>query len=249
MSDASLPVTPRLSATILLLRDSPLEVLMVRRHKEQFFASALVFPGGTVDDSDRSDDWLPHVAGGHSLTREERALRIAAFRETFEESALLLARHEDGAPVVSADGDTSDFRAVVERSGGKLWLDDLAHFGHWITPEPAPQRYDTHFFLTMAPAGQEPRCDGNEAVALEWVKPVEVISRAASEGKKILFPTRLNLQRLAKSDCGSEAMEAARLRPRFTVLPRVENREGGIVVVIPAEAGYDDTEDYRPHGK
>lgn len=247
MSNAPSPVPPRLSATILLLRDSPLEVLMVRRHKDQVFASALVFPGGMVDPSDRSDDWLSHVEGGKTLSVEERALRIAAFRETFEESAILLARDATGAPVACADSDAGDFRAVVEKSGGKLPLDDLSHFGHWITPETAPRRYDTHFYLALVPADQPARCDGCEAVALEWVKPVDVISRAAAEGKQILFPTRMNLQRLAKSDNGAGAIEAARQRPRFTVLPRVEKREGGIAVVIPAEAGYDDIENFHAH--
>src|SRR5215203_1183767 len=92
-------LTPRPAATALLLRDDPFEVLMIRRHPEQYFASALVFPGGTVDESDRSDDWLPHVAGGAALSVEERALRIAAFRETFEETSILLARDDAGRHV------------------------------------------------------------------------------------------------------------------------------------------------------
>ena len=77
---------PRPAATILLVRDAPFEVLMVRRHAGQTFSSALVFPGGTVDESDWSDAWLDLATGGEALDPAERALRIAAFRETFARS-------------------------------------------------------------------------------------------------------------------------------------------------------------------
>jgi len=241
------PVVPRPAATILVLRDDPFEVLMVRRHGNGQFASALVFPGGLVDPSDRDAAWAPLLDGAEGLDADERALGIAAFRETFEETALLLARDAHGAPVGCHSAERSDFRAVVAASGGKLPLGALAHFGHWITPEGPPKRFDTHFFLTEAPAGQEAICDGGETVALEWVAPRDVLARAADGDLSILFPTRMNLKRLAESSTVADAIAAARARPRFTVLPRPERREGGTAVVIPAEAGYGETEHFHPH--
>lgn len=247
MTDQRLPVVPRPAATILVLRDDPFEVLMVRRHGNGMFASALVFPGGLVDPSDREDAWAPLLDGAEGLDSEERALGIAAFRETFEESALLLARGADGKPVECVSAERSDFRAVVAASSGKLPLGALAHFGHWITPEGPPKRFDTHFFLAEAPAGQEAICDGGETVALEWVAPRDVLARAADGDLSILFPTRMNLKRLAEHDTVADAIATAHVRPRFTVLPRPEKREGGTAVVIPVEAGYGETEHFHPH--
>lgn len=238
---------PRSAATILLVRDAPFEVLMVRRHAAQTFSSALVFPGGTVDESDRSDAWLELVTGGESLDVTERALRIAAFRETFEETSVLLARDAGGKPVGCVSKTRGDFRTVVAESGGTLWLDDLVKFGHWITPVNGPKRFDTHFFLAQTAVGQEAVCDGGEAVALEWASPTSILARASAGERSILFPTRMNLRRLAESDTVADALSAARVRAVFTVLPRVERREGGMVVMIPHEAGYGETENFHPH--
>ena len=237
---------PRLAATILVLRDEPFEVLMVRRHGSGQFASALVFPGGVVDAGDRDEAWLPLVADADAFDSDERALRIGAFRETFEEASLLLARDASGTAVACPTTASGDFRAFVAASGGCLHLGDLTPFGHWITPDTALKRFDTHFFLCRAPAGQEAICDGGETVALEWVAPRAALARAAAGERSILFPTRLNLKRLAESTDTAATFEAARRRAPFTVTPRVEKRPGGIAVVIPAEAGYGETENFHP---
>lgn len=246
VSDARIAAVPRLAATILVLRDDPFEVLMVRRHSGDQFASALIFPGGQVDAADRDDAWLPHVADADGFDLDERTLRIAACRETFEEAGLLLARDKSGASVPCPAATDALFRDLVVASGGLLSLSDLTHFGHWITPEGAPKRYDTHFFLARAPDGQDAMCDGSEAVALEWVAPRDVLARAAAGDLSILFPTRMNLKRLAESDSVDDAIAAAHRRPRFTVLPRPEKRADGIVVRIPQEAGYGETENFHP---
>ena len=81
MSEAS---TPRLSATILLLRDEPdLQVLMVKRHYEIDFASgALVFPGGKANEEDSDPAWAENTDGEYSGA--EQAARISAIREAYE---------------------------------------------------------------------------------------------------------------------------------------------------------------------
>jgi hypothetical protein len=113
----------------------------------------------------------------------------------------------------------------------RLDLNGFVHFGHWITPEMSPRRFDTHFYLCAAPAGIEAVCDGQETVSLEWVAP------SAPSGA-LLFPTQVNLKRLAESDSVRAALGAARARPRFTVRPTPQRRDGKLVVFIPEEAGY-----------
>jgi len=243
----TIPSQPRLAATILIVKDDPFEVLMIARHADQDFSSALVFPGGLVDASDADDAWLPYISDTEGLPAEARALRIAAFRETFEECGLLLARRRDGAlfdgPVPSA---AASFRELVERCDVVLPLQDLVHYAHWITPEIVPRRYDTHFFLAQAPVGQVACCDGKEAVAVTWVQPQAVFAQAASGARKIIFPTRMNLGMLAQSSDVSSALAASRARTVHTVLPRVEKRETGTFMVIPEDAGYSETEELRP---
>ena len=106
------PAEPKPSATILLLRDGPdgLEVFMVQRHHQIDFATgALVFPGGKVDPADAVPALsTPAVAG---LPDGERALRVAAIRETFEESGVLLARPRGGDALVDAARVRSPSRA------------------------------------------------------------------------------------------------------------------------------------------
>jgi 8-oxo-dGTP pyrophosphatase MutT (NUDIX family) len=219
---------------------------MVQRAENAFFPAALVFPGGVVDASDRDEAWLPLLSGAEGLGTEDRALRIAALRETFEESALFIA-HDGSGAVVPPPGDCTitDFRALVEASGGRLLLEALIPFGHWITPAGSPRRYDTHFFLCAAPEGQEGVCDGGETVALEWVCPAVALAHAEAGERTILFPTRMNLRRLAESETVADTLAAARARPSFTVEPRAERRADGIAMLIPAEAGYGVTEDLR----
>ncbi|MEX1079967.1 MAG: NUDIX hydrolase [Homoserinimonas sp.] len=244
------PTTPpevRLAATMVLVRDAPFEVLMVRRHAKAVFASALVFPGGAVDDGDYSDDWMPLLASGADLPIPERAIRIAGIRETFEETALLLATRRDGMPVTQPERTNAPFIDIVRSSGGRLRLDDVAHFGHWITPEAAPRRFDTHFLLAKAPTGQQAIADGGETVDLEWASPAEVIERATTDTQSIMFPTLLNLMRLAESTDSATALATAAARLPFTVLPVVETRpDGNTMVVIPPEAGYGVTEHPGP---
>lgn len=241
------PATPLLAATMVLVRDDAFEVLMVRRHAKAVFASALVFPGGAVDDDDYSDEWMPLLTSGADLPAPERAIRIAGIRETFEETALLLATRPDGTPINQPERTDDRFIDIVRASGGRLMLDNVQHFGHWITPEVAPRRFDTHFLLAQAPAGQQAIADGGETVELEWASPAEVIERAKTDARSIMFPTLLNLMRLAESTDSATALAAARGRLPFTVLPEVEIRaDGSTTVVIPAEAGYGVTEHPEP---
>lgn len=235
------PVTPRLAATILLLRDDPFEVLMVKRNARQFFPSALVFPGGVVDADDWSDDWLGHLGGHEKLDAHSRALRIAALRETFEETCLLAAEGRFDQPDHASE---PDFRALVQRIGAILNLDAMVPYAHWITPKPAAKRYDTHFFIARAPAGQEARCDGGETVNLEWLRPEQAIALGEAGEREVLFSTRLNLLRLAECRTVDEALAAAAARQIITVEPQVERSEAGRRVFITPDAGYPENEHF-----
>jgi 8-oxo-dGTP pyrophosphatase MutT (NUDIX family) len=217
-----------------------------------FGASAWVFPGGKVAAADADPAWDDLSDGTYS--HAERALRIAASREVFEESGLVLATR-GGKPLTADDcagldelrtvveADPAVFLKLVKDNGLRLSLDRLAGFAHWITPEFEPRRFDTHFFLVTAPAGQTARHDGREAVDHSWISPTAVLELRKRGEAKLMFPTRLNLQVLAQSKNAAEAEAAARAKKVVTVSPRLEQRDNGKVLVIPAEAGYGLTEE------
>lgn len=246
---------PKPASTVVLLRDAPsgMEVLMVRRSAGMAFgASAWVFPGGKVAASDADPAWDDLSDGNYD--HYQRSLRIAAAREVFEESGLLLGTRDgrelsadecagfDGMRSAS-DADPTVFLKLVGDANLRLTLDRLAPFAHWITPSFEPRRFDTHFFLVRAPAEQIVRHDGREAVDHQWVAPQGLLDARKRGEAKLMFPTRLNLEVLARSASAAAAEAEARGRKVVTVEPQVEDRADGKVLVIPAEAGYGLTEE------
>lgn len=243
------------AATVLLLRDGPrgVEVFMVVRHHQIDFASgALVFPGGKIDPADRDDALRSCCADDGALADDERALRVAAIREVFEESGVLLARSRgDRAPMDPrrVPGLTAYWRpmlleqklgmaALCERENLELATDALMPFAHWITPRARPKRFDTHFFLAGLPAGQEPVHDGVESVASGWYDPAETIRAADAGSRAVVFPTRMNLAKLARAPTSAQALARARDERVVTVCPEMLERDGKRFLRIPSEAGY-----------
>ena len=247
MSDVA-PALP--SATVMLVRDVPrFEVLMVQRHHQIEFASgALVFPGGKLEDSDRDPAWSTTLSGVQGLGDLERALRICAIREAFEESGILLVAHGPGAADVieaRAAAGREDvaagrigFRELVCELGLNLDLSALTPFARWITPPFMRKRFDTRFYLMAAPAAQIAACDGYETVDAEWIAPGEALRLAEAGERTLVFPTRLNLKLLATSTSVTEALASAASRVVRTVQPDVTEVEGRFMVSIPADVGY-----------
>jgi 8-oxo-dGTP pyrophosphatase MutT (NUDIX family) len=248
----------RLAATAVILRDGErgIEAFMVVRHHAIDFASgALVFPGGKVDAADGDAAWAELMPGGVPVAN--RALYVAAARETFEEAGLVLARRRDSADLVGAEealelvaryrsslgsGGTT-FIAMVRQEGLTLATEMMIPYAHWITPEGLPKRFDTHFFLVAAPVGQLGAHDGSESVEGLWIRPEQALADARARRRTLVFATQLNLQRLTRHATVAEAVAATRAMPIVTVMPRVINRTASSrTLQIPAEAGYGVTE-------
>lgn len=237
------------AATILLVRDRPsFQVLMVTRsEKMAFSAGALVFPGGKVDPHDEDKRWQNHVHGWHEVSAEQRALRIAAIRETFEETELLVSLRTGGTEcgvetiATGREGICAgrlDFLSFVRQSGAVLDLMKPIPFAHWITPEFMPKRFDTHFFIMGFDTEQQVAFDGSEITHAEWIAPREALRLGMSKERILAFPTRLNLQMLAESQSVEEALCRARKRVVVPVQSRIEQRESGRVLTIRPDAGY-----------
>jgi len=252
-------VAPRDASTILLLRDGKavkeIEVFMMVRHYEiDFNSGALVFPGGSVDKNDKEIiEWSKLYAGGEGLDAAALSFRIAAIRETFEESGILLARPRGSKALLDAKraseieaahrADLNDhkttFLKVLTDNGMMLALDELVPYAHWITPEGMPKRFDTWFFLAAAPPDQLGAHDGRESIHSIWVSPREALAGGETGRFKLPFPTRRNLIKLGKQGNVQDALKDSTGKSIVTVMPVMTRLNGGRQLRIPKEAGYD----------
>ena len=259
-------VKPRPASTILLLRDAAaqnvdgksrneIEVFMMVRHYEiDFNSGALVFPGGSVDKGDNEIIADPSLySGGEGMEADELSFRIAAIRETFEESGILLARPKGSKALVDAKRASeieaayraelceskTTFLKVLSDSGMLLALDELVPYAHWITPEGMPKRFDTWFFLAAAPPDQLGAHDGKESTDSIWVSPREALQGGETGRFKLPFPTTRNLIKLGKQAKVTDALADSRDRDIVAVMPVMTRLNGGRQLRIPKEAGYD----------
>jgi 8-oxo-dGTP pyrophosphatase MutT (NUDIX family) len=227
---------------------------MVRRHHQIDFASgALVFPGGKTHNGDKDLAWEVYAEGWRDVEGHKRELRIAAIREAYEESGVLLANHSDGrrfrgderanAARESIAKDDRSFLDLVKELDVRLDLSALSVFARWITPPLTPKRFDTFFYVAAAPEDQLATCDGWETVDAEWIEPSEALRLGAAGERTIIFPTKMNLQLLAEASSTEDAVSRARARKLVTVLPKIVERDGRRKLEIPEDAGYGKVEE------
>jgi 8-oxo-dGTP pyrophosphatase MutT (NUDIX family) len=260
-------VIPAPAATVILLRDSSHgpEVLMLARHaRSEFLPDAYVFPGGRVEDADH--DLAERVAG---LSRSEASARlttvpadqalgffVAGVRETYEESGILLARRRGSADLLDASsaaalarhrldvqrGDAS-FRDLVIGEDLVLAAELLSVHAHWVTPEDSPRRFDTVFFATETPPGQQAGHDGVELTDHVWLCPEQGLADFRAGRRQMIIPTWANLETISGFSTAAATLAASRLRPIVPILPVVVERDGRRRIVIPENAGYATTEE------
>ena len=242
---------------------SVLEVLMLRRQlKSVFVGGAYVFPGGGLDAEDRSDEIAERCTGRDE--RESSALLeidsgglgyfVAVIRECFEEAGLLLAEGPDG-PISFADAavdarfrehrrrlnsSEATFAGILQAEGLTLPLDRLCYFSHWITPEGAPRRYDTRFFVAIVPEGQVALHDDTEVVASEWVRPDDALARHAAGELDLMFPTVKHLESIGRFPTAGELWSAAAAAEVPTIQPRITVEGPGVRILLPGDDGFEE---------
>jgi 8-oxo-dGTP pyrophosphatase MutT (NUDIX family) len=222
---------------MLLRRREPagLLVYLTRRSSHsRFMPGAFVFPGGAVDEADRSATALERLHGAVAGIAPEFA--VAAFRELFEEAGVLIACDRAGAAANLDSGrliawraelaQGADFAALLAREDLALDARELIYYSNWITPLVQPVRFDTHFFVARAPDGQTALADAIEVHDGAWFAPRDALEAAARNELSIMFPTRKHLERLAEYDSPDAFLEHARARTIAAVTPHI--RDGNI---------------------
>ena len=235
MSDEAIP-----AATVIVVReraDGPPELLMVERaHGMAFAGGALVFPGGRIDDADRDL--------ARSLGHADGAARVAAIRETIEETAVAvgvdpLPSVDDTLAMQAALVDDRPFSELLDDAGLGLDPGALTPLARWLPNFHVTRRFDTLFFLARAPAGDwQPNVIAGECSGAFWLTAAEALEREAGSTARLIFPTRRNLERLALH-ADFDAMRAdAEAHPIEPITPWVEDDAGEKYVRIPDDLGY-----------
>jgi 8-oxo-dGTP pyrophosphatase MutT (NUDIX family) len=236
--DASVPeaasaAVPRPAATVMVLRDRPggLEVLLLQRATSTpFVPGAHVFPGGAVDEADHDHE---DVVEGLSLDEADellgvegggRAFWLTAVRECLEEAGVVLAVDHEGRPVdgehpvfvdldatrTALEAGTRTLAEVYRQHGLRVPLGQVAYVSNWVTPEPAPRRYDARFFAAAMPEGQRAGADGWEAVAAEWWKPSAALADWQAGRIELIEPTVVSLELLCEYGRAADALHSIR---------------------------------------
>jgi 8-oxo-dGTP pyrophosphatase MutT (NUDIX family) len=213
------PAPAKESATVILLRDGPrqLEVFMIRRHMGMLFAGGMyVFPGGVVDAAD------------HAGRNHDQAHAFAAIRETFEECGVLLASGPELDPTaLEADRlalieHRATFDEVLARHRAVVQPDLLRAWSRWITPDFEPRRYDTHFYVAIAPAREDARFVGGEADTAQWVTPELAVAAQKTGDWLLMPPTEWTLRELATFTNASDVFAAGNSRNLTPVQVRID---------------------------
>ncbi len=255
-------IEPRLASAIMLLRDTAsgqgIEVFMVRRViQSDFMPDVYVFPGGSVSKGDRAAELTKGIckpvvssaADPEGRTALGTGARAAAIRELYEEAGVLLAYRAEKLLAIS-DQDVARFdtyrEAFQHRQGSLIEMahaehltlatDLLDYFAHWITPESMPKRFDTHFFLTTAPAEQQAAHDHLETSEGIWISPAEALARFERKEFPLVFATIYQLRELTTFGSVKEALETIATQRVPTRVPKLIQENGKTRVFLQEDA-------------
>ena len=235
------PIRP--AATVIIVREaSPsFEVFMLKRTSKASFASGMyVFPGGKVDHDDHLHKYDAFRVGPTekqdrqiaSVGYEWRGFWIAAIRETFEESGLLLAYDDQGGMISFADQHIStrfaEYRRplhdgalslldICETESIKLAVDQIHFYNRFVTPEGRPRRFDTRFFIAAAPESQIGIHDEQETVDSVWINPHEALKKNDAKEFDLMRVTRMQLEWLAEHPSKSQLLKEVSDQTDFLV--------------------------------
>lgn len=283
-TDADVPSSPgstglgaashakRHAAAAMLLRESArgVEVLLVRRLKSMAMAGGeWVFPGGALEAMDHSARVLQSCApldpaheeelraeSSSSVAQEplEAASCVAACREVFEETGILLARDRNGTPCrpelvealqpyrVQEAADPESFVRMLEAHHLVLELDRLVYWARWITPSVVPRRFDTRFFIAPVPAGQRAQQQLLEADESRWLSLLDDSDLSSLTPPITAPPTLFSLRDLAALHKRQGSLQGLLMTCRAqrppTIMMKLVRSEKNWVGLAPWDAEY-----------
>lgn len=235
------------AATIVIFRTAPAggapELLMVTRsHTMSFAGGAAVFPGGRVDPEDYE---FAETFADSDLANDEIAHRIAAIRETLEETGLALGLV---GQITVETAQKARAMLLAERAlkpvlRAMKWSIDLAAvlpFSRWFPKnEKLPRVFDTRFYCADLGTGAvDITVDRTENSKLYWITAQQALDDADAGELTLIYPTRRNLERLAEFRSFADAAASCNLYGAKMITPFMEDRDGQPWLSIRDDAGY-----------
>ena len=259
---------PKKATTVILLRDiKPMgfEVFLLKRHeKSSFMGGNFVYPGGRVDREDGSLELCSfskgmtfekaqNILGGTISPEESFAHWIAGVRELFEEAGILFAYDQKGNlfQIKSQEEQEkfSNYRAHLQK--GKInicqmvqeekllfALDQIHYYAHWITPEARSERFDTRFFLSRYPSGQEASHDRKETTAGVWLTPQKALEENLKGEVMLSPPTLKTLEDLSRFVSIEEVLKSLKGKDIRPILPILTKISSGPLIIFPWDPEY-----------
>ena len=169
----------------------------------------------------------------------ERGLQVLLVRRNSEARFMPGVWVFPGGAVDASDGDGEEahraaaVRELAEEAGIELDPEELVAYSRWITPRVVPIRFDTRFYLALAPAHSPPRPDGSETIDAGWFRPQEALDRHHAGELPLVFPTIKHLESLVGYASAAEALDAARRREVKPVEPRIVGEGDSRRIVLP----------------
>ncbi|MDQ2637427.1 MAG: NUDIX domain-containing protein [Actinomycetota bacterium] len=233
------PAPVKDAATIVVVRDGDegIEAYLMRRQSSMAFAPGFyVFPGGGVLPEDY--DEVPWIGPDQTVWAEgwrtdedrARALVVAAVRETFEETGVLLAG-PDADTVLADTADLEPMRDALEarevrfgdflrERGLFLRADLVGAWAHWITPDFEPRRFDTRFFVAALPKGQNVGAMSGEADRVVWA-PLTKVLASIDAGEATMMPPTIATCREVSVHSAAEIVDVSLHRTFPTIQPKL----------------------------
>jgi 8-oxo-dGTP pyrophosphatase MutT (NUDIX family) len=257
MTVVTTPGNIEAAASVVLLRDEEagLKVFLMRRAIEaSAYGGMHVFPGGKIDAGDRSveptrldraPEDLRAALGEPLLTPNDAvAIHVAALRELFEESGVLLAsnaRGSMGAGLGSESGRGSAFNDMVHVGDLRLSTRAIVPWSRWITPVmpgTRRRRFDTRFFVASMPADQIATVADHESTLGCWLTPATALALYWRREIDLAAPQIFTLSQLARHRDASHALEAGRRRLPPLIEPHHFAQDGHRVICYPGDPAH-----------
>ena len=237
------PAAPKNASTVILIRPETsgrkFEVFLTLRPPEMnFMGGVYVFPGGSVEEEDYSEEMLMRCRG-LSRTEAQQILGgelspelsighcVAAIRELFEETGILLSVTENGEPLDTRQGKIKNrladkrkslvegsvnFPLLLESEGLYCDVSRPVYFFHRVTPEKYAVRYDTRFYLAKLPASQSPLFSSEEVMESLWIRPDQALRQHEKNDIPLMPPTLMVLRSLAAFGSWQKLCDQYRLK-------------------------------------
>jgi len=280
---------PKLAATIIVAvpvrtatSGSNYRILMVKRSgKSRFMPGVHVFPGGIVENADYPEHWnkLFSVSELAGVNKQELALRMAAIREVFEETNVLICTPSLQKLGIQTQDllSFSKWRTATQKNPGEFLnlftnhipsvqsqsqislnckpdVTRLYKWAHWITPQIEKWRYDTHFYLAVLEDELSLTVlhDDLETTSIDWFSPEEALRSFEKGDIKLAPPTWLTIKELCQYTSYGDLIKMGTKRSVPMIEPKLFfSSDGSAELLLPGDFQYDDYKEgeHVPHDK